>query len=112
MRPDDVIRIRHMVEAVREALQFVSGRTREDLNDDRMLALSLIKELEIIGEASNRVSNETQLAIDTIPWLDIIDMRNHLVHGYFDVDYDLVWDTVMNDLPPLLAELEKTLSRI
>jgi uncharacterized protein with HEPN domain len=105
MRADDIIRLRHMVQAAQEALQFVSNRSRVDLDQNRMLALSLIKELEIIGEASNKISAETRIAFDRIPWLDIIDMRNHLVHGYFDIDFDLVWHTVLNDLPPLLEEL-------
>lgn len=72
-----------------------------------MLVLSLVKEIEIIGEAAGKISEETKNKCKTIPWLDMIDMRNHLIHVYFEIDLDILWDTVVNDLPPLVKELEK-----
>lgn len=107
MPKDDFVRIRHILDAAREALSFASGKTRGDLNTDRMLALSLVKEIEIIGEAAAKVSVETRQKYKTIPWLDMIDIRNHLIHVYFEIDLDILWDTVLNDLPPLVKELEK-----
>ena len=107
MRKDDLIRLRHMLDAAGEALSFVKGKTRTELDTNRMLVLSLVKEIEIIGEAASKVSAETKSKNARIPWEDIIDMRNHLTHAYFDVDLDIVWDTVTKDLPPLVAELEK-----
>jgi uncharacterized protein with HEPN domain len=98
-----------MVEAINEALTFSAGRSREHLEDDRMLVLALIKDLEIVGEAANKVTNETRTLLPSIPWNDIIGMRNHLIHGYFDVDLDLVWDTLTKDLPTLLSQLEQAL---
>ena len=74
-----------------------------------MLTLALLKSLEIIGEAANGVSSVTQNRYPGIPWRDIIGMRNRLVHVYFDVDLDLVWDTIRTDLPPLIVELERVL---
>jgi len=107
MRKDDLVRLRHMLDAAREARSFVAGRSRCHLDKDRMLVLSLVKDIEIIGEAASKVSPETRTQHDGIPWLDIIDMRNHLVHVYFDVDLDILWDSVAKDLPPLIAEIEK-----
>lgn len=107
MPKDDFIRIRHILDAAGEALSFASGKTRGDLNTDRMLALSLVKEIEIIGEAAAKISEETRHRYKTIPWLDMIDMRNHLIHVYFEIDLDILWDTVLNDLPSLVKELEK-----
>lgn len=107
MLKDDLIRLRHMLDAAKEALSFIAGKSRVDLNTNRMLVLSLIKDIEIIGEAAGRVSATTRNEHEEIPWLDIIDMQNHLIHVYFDIDLDILWDTVINDLPPLIAELEK-----
>ena len=74
-----------------------------------MLTLALLKALEIIGEAAAGVGSDTQGKCPGIPWRDIIGMRNRLVHVYFDVDLDLVWDTIRTDLPPLIVELERVL---
>jgi len=106
MQKDDLVRLRHMLDAAREALSFSSGKSRADLNSDRMLVLSLVKDIEIIGEAASKVSRDTR-KLSEIPWQDIIDMRNHLTHVYFDIDLDIVWDTILNDLPPLVEKLEK-----
>ena len=62
--------------------------------------------MEIIGEAASRLSAETRAAHPPIPWREIVGMRNRLVHAYFEIDLRLVWDTVRNDLPPLIARLE------
>jgi uncharacterized protein with HEPN domain len=72
-----------------------------------MLVLSLVKDIEIVGEAAGKVSQETKNMGEKIPWQDIIDMRNHLIHAYFDVDLDIVWDTILKDLPPLVEALEE-----
>jgi uncharacterized protein with HEPN domain len=109
MRKDDRIRLQHMLDAANEALTFIQGKNRSDLDIDRMLVLSLIRELEIIGEAASKISAETRSQNTSIPWLDISGMRNRLIHAYFDVDLDTVWSTVNRDLPTLKAELEKIL---
>jgi uncharacterized protein with HEPN domain len=66
-----------------------------------------MRQLEIMGEAARRLSEETRLEIPEIPWRQIISMRNRLIHGYDDVDLVIVWETIQNDLPPLIAQLEK-----
>jgi uncharacterized protein with HEPN domain len=87
-----------------------SGRTRGDLERDRQLLLAVVKDLEIIGEAASRVSERTTEAWSRVPWQDIIGMRHRLIHGYFDVDVEIVWNTVETDLPPLVALLEEALA--
>jgi len=109
MRKDDRIRLQHMLDAVNEALSFIQGKIRPDLDQERMLVLSLIRELEIIGEAASKVSPETRSQTSAVPWQDITGMRNRLIHAYFDVDLDSVWSTVTKDLPVLKAELQKIL---
>lgn len=108
-RPD-AIRLRHMLDAAREALHFAQGKTEHNIGEDRQLALSLVKEIEIIGEAASKVSEPTRSQLTQIPWLDIVDMRNHLIHAYFDVDVGVVWDTVSKDLPPLISALDVELT--
>ncbi|MEW6624160.1 MAG: DUF86 domain-containing protein [Bacillota bacterium] len=106
MNPD-LIRVKHMIDAAEEILDFTSGRSRQDFEDNRMLSLSIVHLLEIIGEAANKVSPEYREQHCTIPWKSIVEMRNRLIHGYFDIDLDIVWQTVVSDIPPLLEDLKK-----
>ncbi len=106
MPSPDQVRLRHMLEAARDAVSFVDNKTRADLDTDRMRLLALVRSIEIIGEAASRLSKEFQQAHPHIPWAVIVAMRNRLIHAYFDIDLDIVWNTVAHDLPPLIAALE------
>ncbi len=107
MQPDDDIRLRHMLDSAREASDFATGRSRTDLDDDRMLALAIIKSIEIIGEAASKISEACRLENGNIPWRDIIGMRNRLSHGYFDINLDIVWETVQTDIPHIIKLLNQ-----
>lgn len=72
-----------------------------------MLAISLVHLLGIVGEAANCVSADFREQHPHIPWKKMIELRNRLIHGYFDINLDIVWDTVLEDLPPLIAAIEK-----
>jgi uncharacterized protein with HEPN domain len=96
-----------MLDAAKEALSFAKNKSRGDLDSDRMLVLSIVKSIEIMGEAASKVTQETRETYTVLPWANIIAMRNRLIHVYFDIDLDRVWDTVTDDLPPLIASLEK-----
>lgn len=98
-----------MLDAADEATVFAANRGRKDLEEDRMLTLALVRSIKIIGEAGARVSEAGRREILEIPWHDIIPMRNRLIHAYFDVDPDVVWATVRNDLPPLTIALRRAL---
>lgn len=110
-RRDDIVLLRDMLDAAKEAASFVQGKVRGDLDKDRKLVLSLVHLVEIIGEAAGKVSQEFQERHPEIPWTIIIGMRNRLIHAYFDVDPDRVWDTVKDDLPPLITQLEKIVAK-
>ena len=105
MYVDDDTRARHMRDAARDALRFVTGRTRADLDSDRMLHSALVWNLTITGEAAAHLTPETRAALAEAAWPKIVAMRNRLVHGYYLIAADIVWDTVTRDLPPLLAAL-------
>ena len=107
----DVNRIRHMVDAAREALTFASGRTRADLDVNRMLMRALVKDIEIVGEAASKLSGATRSLLPEVPWEDIVTMRHRLIHTYFDVNLDIVWTTVQSDLPELISLLQRWLDR-
>jgi uncharacterized protein with HEPN domain len=108
MSESDAIRLRHMLDAAHEALHYGAGKTAHDLQGNRVLALALIRCIEIIGEAASRVSAEVKAGHPEVPWADIVGMRNRLVHAYFEIDLAMVCDTLTVDLPPLIAQLEAT----
>ena len=105
MKAEDRIRIQHIIDAAEEALSFLIDIEFQNFSQNRMLILSVIKDIEIIGEAASKITIETKTRYDNIPWKDIISMRNRLIHGYFDVDVKLVWNTAKNNIPPLLNSL-------
>ena len=108
-KKDDLTRLKHIRDSIKEALFFVNNRTRQDLDNDRMLSLALVRLIEIIGEAANNVSDSCQAEYPKIPWRQIIGMRNRIVHAYFDVDLDIVWQVITQDLGSLLIEVEKAI---
>lgn len=95
-----------MLDHAREALEMARGRTRRDLDENRQLELSLVRLLEIVGEAANRVPEEERQRYPAVPWRDIVDFRNRVIHGYDAVDLNIVWEIVEGDLPALVAALE------
>lgn len=105
LRPDDAVRIGHLRDAAEKALEFSRGKSRSDLDDDEMLVLALTKLVEIVGEAAKQVSETTRASHPDVPWTAASRMRDRLVHHYFDIDLDVLWATVSDDLPRLLDGL-------
>jgi len=106
----DRVRLDHMLDHAREAITLMQGKTRADLDSDRVLSLALVRLLEIVGEAAGRVSEEECAQHSEIPWPQIVGLRNRLIHGYDAVDYDILWQIITDDLPPLVKALEAILS--
>jgi len=84
-----------------------TGRKRADLDSDRQFSLALVRLLEIIGEAANRVPNDERARIPEVPWAQIVGLRNRLIHGYDEVDFDILWQIASHDLPKLIEVLEE-----
>lgn len=103
---EPLVALRHMRDHAREALALIQYKHRVDLDTDRLLNLSLVRLLEIVGEAATRVSPADRTRYTAIPWSQIIALRNRLIHGYDTVDFDIMWEILTNDLPPLLATLD------
>ena len=100
-----------MLDDAEEALRFVGGRAREDLNDDRMLTLACTRLLEVIGEAARQVSAESRDRYSQVPWNGMTGMRNRLVHAYFDINLDVLWETLERDLPALVPVIRDIIAR-
>ena len=108
---DDKIKLQHMLDHAKEAVAPVQGKEKSDLQKNRLLELATTRLVEIVGEAAAKISPENQTKYPSIPWSQIIGMRNRLIHGYDAVDIDVLWDTLEVDLPSLIAELNKILSQ-
>ena len=111
MQRADRIRLQHMQEAAQTAVTLMRGRSRKDLDNDIGLVLAEMKAIEIVGEAASKVSPEFMDTHDAIPWAEIVGMRNRLVHVYFDINRDLLLETVQDDLPPLIDLLAAILQQ-
>lgn len=98
-----------MVEACREIQQFLAGKHYRDLLADRMLRLSVERNLEIVGEAANRLSSELQAQHPEIPWARIVAQRNVISHEYGDIKLDWIWRVATERVPELIAALEPLL---
>lgn len=107
MPPEDEVRLRHLVESAETAMRFVEGRRRADLDDDEMLRLALTKLVEIVGEAAKQVTPVARAEYPAVPWSAAARMRDRLVHHYFDIDLDILWTTVLVDLPALLDAVSR-----
>ena len=108
----DNIRLRHMLDAAKQIIGFTKGCNQKDLESNDMLSLSVVRLIEIIGEAAKNVSSEVQTSSPNIPWKQIKGTRDRLAHAYFDVDLDIVWEIVTNGLPPLILNLEKLIDQL
>jgi uncharacterized protein with HEPN domain len=107
MPKDDLVYVGHMLDKAQEALSLVHGRNRQDYDRDTVLRLALTHLIQVIGEAARRVSPAFRERHPQIPWDAIAGMRNKIVHDYMDVDEDIVWDSVVHELPLLIAELKR-----
>jgi uncharacterized protein with HEPN domain len=109
---DPAIFFQHMLDHAQETVTLVQGKTRADLDADRLLNLALVRLLEIIGEAANRIPKTEQARYPQIPWPQIVSLRNRLIHGYDAVDLDIVWQIVTQDMPGLITSLEEIVSSL
>lgn len=108
-RHERLVRLRHMLDHAREAVEMVGGKNRDALDADRKLNLALVRLLEIVGEAASRTPPDERALSPQIPWNQIVGLRNRLIHGYDSVDFDILWQIVSHDLPALISALEQIL---
>ena len=103
----DRLHLLHMRDAAKLAQEFVQGRKREALQNDLLFQLALVKAVELVGESAYHITDQLKSEHCNIPWQDIIDMRHILVHHYWRIELDDLWDTVNNDIPPLIDQMQQ-----
>ncbi|TAJ12771.1 MAG: DUF86 domain-containing protein [Planctomycetota bacterium] len=108
---DDQVSLRHALDAARNIVASSQGWKRDDLAPDDLQTLGIIRLLEVIGEAANAVSAQFKAAHPEVPWRQMVGLRNRLIHAYFDVNLDIVWDTMQGDIPALIRVLEPLVER-
>lgn len=103
---DASVSLRHMRDAARRALEIARPLRREELLVDRVETLALTRLLEVLGEAARRVPEGVRAEHPAIPWRQIVGTRDRLIHGYDQVDPEILWNIVQEQLPPLVAQLD------
>ena len=102
----DQVYLLDILEAARLAVSYVREVSKEAFLRDTQLQDSVIRRIEIIGEAARRISATTRETLPDVPWVEMIGMRDFMIHDYDDVDFLIVWETVQRDLPALITALE------
>ena len=103
----DKERLDHILDAINSIEQFCTGVTPESFQNNYMLQLAVVKLLEVIGEASNHLSKELKDEYSEIEWKLIVGSRNVLIHEYFSISFDIVWEAVQKDIPILKKDIHK-----
>ena len=98
-----------ILEAINDISNFIKNLSFNEFTEDKKTINAVIRSLEIIGEASKKVSHEIKENNKNIPWKEMAGMRDKMIHGYFDLDLVTIWETVKNDIPPLKPLFENLL---
>lgn len=111
MQKDDLVYVRHIRDSISKLESFVAGLSREEFMDDRnaVVQSGVVRELEVIGEAASKLSADYRKAHPDLPWREMIDTRNKMIHDYLSVDYALVWEILVKDLPELRLKIKALL---
>ena len=97
----DIIRLEHIIQAIERIKRYTLGKRFDDLVKDDMMYYAVVKNIEIIGEAANLLTNEFKSEHPDTQWKLITGMRNYIVHEYYQVDNTVIWDVIQDDLPQL-----------
>lgn len=112
MENKDLSRLKHMLDSTEAILSFAKGKRKTSLDSNRLFRSAVVRELEIIGEAANSISEKTKRQFPHFPWKELIGMRNRLIHAYFDIDHDILWKTIREYLPLFQKDLQQAIDSL
>ena len=107
----DLTFIGDVLDAIKRIEGYLRGVDKDAFEENRMMQDAVMHQIEIIGEASNRISDEFQDKYPDLPWMQMRAIRNKIVHDYREVNLSVIWDTAKNDLPPLKKQIKKLLGK-
>lgn len=106
----DKQRLIHILESIEEIEKYTTGENLENFMQNSMMKFASVKQIEIIGEAANHITEETKNKFSEIQWRQITGLRHVLVHEYFGVDSTLIWQIIVDDIPALKMNIQEVLS--
>lgn len=109
MKKDPVVFLKHIMESIAWIEKDTSGLSKEQFFENVPIQDAVIRRIEILGEAVRNLPEETKKTYPEVPWQDIMDMRNNLIHGYFGIELKLVWDVIQKDIPPFKEQIKEIL---
>ena len=111
MKKKDIIYVKHIRDAINSILEYTKDLNKNDFNSKEIIQDAVIRQIEIIGEAVKNVSIDFRELYSNIPWKKITGMRDKLIHGYFNVDVERVWNVIINDIPVLKNQIEDIIDK-